>query len=907
MIGKTLSHYKVLEKIGQGGMGEVYRAEDTNLSREVAIKVLPEQFTQDPQRLARFEREAKLLASLNHPNIAAIYGFEEADDVRFLAMELVPGETLAERVAKGPVPVEEALEVCRQIAEGVEAAHEKGVIHRDLKPANVKVTPEGKVKILDFGLAKAFEAEVPVTDISQSPTLTEEMTRAGVILGTAAYMSPEQAKGEAVDKRADIFAFGCVLYELLTGKRTFSGKTITETLGAIIHKEPDWKALPNTTPWRIQELLRRCLTKDARDRLRHIATVRIEVKLALYEPTAESPTGAASAVQPRRRLWAMALGLVVLGAVVAGLAVWLLIQPSSPEQTSNRFVITPSPPARLTNGNGREVAISPDGEHLVYQANAGGENRLYLRSLNDFVDRAIPGTEGAHTMFFSPDSESMAFHTQGLLKKISLTGGSPITVCQAPTTWTSGAWGPDDTIIFNIGNSLHRVSASGGEPEPLVALNRDVTEVAHLSPQFLPGGESILYTLVVEGGTQYHLKTMSLETGEQRTVLENARQAQYLTTGHLIYEQPVTGSLMVVPFDPIGIEVTGDPVPVVQQVRYALTGAADFTISENGTLVYVPGGGPAAHKHRLVWVDLDGTETLVTQEEKDYRAPRISPDGKLVSLAIGDPASNQVWIYDLEAESISRFSFKEPRNGSQAWSPDGKWLVFQSGGLQEGGGVEGGMVRQPTDRSLPQERLTSTRDYAGRQMPNSWSSDGKFLAFTETSNNRLTGTFDIGILSMEGDGEPEYIVASPALECCPKFSPDGKWLAYVSNESGLNQVYVRPFPEPDVKWLISDEDEGGGQPVWSPDGKELFYRSGNKAMAVSIQTQSQTLTAGSPRVLFEGQYVSHSVPLGFQYWDISPDGKRFLMSKESTQEQEQSQINVVLNWFEELKRLVPTT
>jgi len=342
MIGKTLSHYKVLEKIGQGGMGEVYRAEDTNLSREVAIKVLPEQFTQDPQRLARFEREAKLLASLNHPNIAAIHSFEHSDEIHFLVLELVEGETLAERVAKGPVPVEEALEVCRQIAEGVEAAHEKGVIHRDLKPANVKVTPEGKVKILDFGLAKAFEAETPVTDISQSPTLTEEMTRAGVILGTAAYMSPEQAKGKPVDKRADIFAFGAVLYELLTGKRAFQGETITETLGAIIHKEPDWEALPGATPWRIRDLLRKCLTKDVHDRIDGIANVRIDMKLAIDEPTTVSPIGVGSAVQHTRQQWAMTGGLVALGAVITGLAVWFLIQPSSPEQRMNKFAITPS-------------------------------------------------------------------------------------------------------------------------------------------------------------------------------------------------------------------------------------------------------------------------------------------------------------------------------------------------------------------------------------------------------------------------------------------------------------------------------------------------------------------------------------------------------------------------------------
>ena len=393
MIGKTLSHYKVLEKIGQGGMGEVYRAEDTNLSREVAIKVLPEQFTQDPQRLARFEREAKLLASLNHPNIAAIYGLEEADGVRFLALELVEGETLAELVAKGPVPVEEALEVCRQIAEGVEAAHEKGVIHRDLKPANVKVTPEGKVKILDFGLAKAFEAETPAADISQSPTLTEEMTRAGVILGTAAYMSPEQTKGKPVDKKADVFAFGAVLYELLTGKRAFDGETITETIAKVLESEPNWDALPGTTPWRIQELLRRCLTKDVSDRLDGVGNVRTEIKLAMEEPSIVAPIGVSSAIQPVQQRWVLTVGLVV-GAVIASLAFWLLIQPSSPEQLLSRFVIRLSPPVVLLIGNSNGLAISPDGRHFVYRGVGEGGRQLYLRSLDDFVDKLIPGTEG---------------------------------------------------------------------------------------------------------------------------------------------------------------------------------------------------------------------------------------------------------------------------------------------------------------------------------------------------------------------------------------------------------------------------------------------------------------------------------------------------------------------------------
>jgi len=450
MIGKTLSHYKVIEKIGQGGMGEVYRAEDTNLSREVAIKVLPEQFTQDPQRLARFEREAKLLASLNHPNIAAIYGLEEADGVRFLALELVPGETLQERVAKGPLPVEEALEICRQIAEGVEAAHEKGVIHRDLKPANVKVTPEGKVKILDFGLAKAFEGETPVTDISQSPTLTEEMTRAGVILGTAAYMSPEQAKGEVVDKRADIFAFGCVLYELLTGKRTFDGKTITETLGAIIHKKPKWEALPESTPSIIQVLLRQCLQKDPNTRLRDIADFRTLSGATL------APIGTISTAQAS--LWKRAIPWSITAAVmvIAGWALWSPTVPTSKALT--KTVIATPDNAPLADTPLNEVAISPDGRKIVYTARVGGETQLYLRQLDDLGVTPLSGTEGGYAHFFSPDGESVGFFTSDAFEKVSLRGGVAIALSNWPGHGPKGSWGKARP---EVGSSpdLHRPEA----------------------------------------------------------------------------------------------------------------------------------------------------------------------------------------------------------------------------------------------------------------------------------------------------------------------------------------------------------------------------------------------------------------------------------------------------------------
>ncbi|MCZ6770210.1 MAG: protein kinase, partial [Acidobacteria bacterium] len=590
LVGRQLGCYKILSFIAAGGMGEVYRARDTQLDREVAIKVLPAEFTQDPERLARFQREAKLLAALNHPNIAAIYGLEESDGVRFLVLELVEGETLGERLVKGALPVEEALEVCRQIAEGVEAAHEKGVIHRDLKPANVKVTPEGKVKILDFGLAKAFEGETSVTDLSQSPTLTEEMTRAGVILGTAAYMSPEQAKGKPVDKRADIFAFGAVLYELLTGKRAFEGETIAETIAAVLKSEPEWGKLPIYTPWRIKELLDDSLQKEANDRLHDIADVRIQIKKALKEPVTASPTDVAGATQPGQQRWALTVGLVVLGAVVAGLAVWLLIQPSSPEQSLNRLLIRPSPPAVLACCNANEVAISPDGRQLVYMAVGEGGRQLYLRSLGDFLDRPIPGTANPSGMvFFSPDGKSIVFFTVDKLKKTSLAGGSPITLCNAPFGYRTGDWF-EDTIVFSAalesGQGLYRVSANGGEPERLATVNPDEGGLSYGLPDFLPDGKDLLFT--IRSNTGYQTALLSPETGERKVVLENARQARYLSTGHLIYEQGGTGNLMAAPFDLAALEVTGDSVQVVQGVRQTNT-LVDYAISRSGTLVYVPG------------------------------------------------------------------------------------------------------------------------------------------------------------------------------------------------------------------------------------------------------------------------------------------------------------------------------
>jgi len=886
MIGNTLSHYKIIEKLGQGGMGEVYRAEDTNLSREVAIKVLPEQFTKDPQRLARFEREAKLLASLNHPNIASIHSFEHSDEIHFLVLELVPGETLQERVAKGPVPVEEALEVCRQIAEGVEAAHEKGVIHRDLKPANVKVTPEGKVKILDFGLAKAFEDEIPAADISQSPTLTEEMTRVGVILGTAAYMSPEQAKGKPVDKRADVFAFGAVLYELLTGKRAFEGETITETIAKVLESEPKWELLPENTPWTIRKLLRRCLTKDILDRLDGIGNVRTEIKLALQEPATQSPTGVASAVQPRGQRWGMTVGLVVLALAVGGLVTWLLIQPSAPEQPLNRFVIRPSPPVFLASGNSKEVAISPDGRQLVYMGIGAGGRQLYLRSLDDFVDTPIPGTANPQgTVFFSPDGKSIGFFAEGKLKRTSLAGGSPITLCDAPLAPRTGDWFEDTIVLaatIDSGPGLYRVSANGGEPETLVTVNLDEGEERYVNPDFLPDGKNLLFSIRLNTGFQTAL--LSLETGERKVVLENARQARYLSTGHLVYEQSRTGNLMAAPFDLAALEVTGDSVPVVQGVRQTFPSYVDYALSDEGTLVYVPDSGGLG---TLVWVDREGQEERLAAEPRNYSDPRISPDGLHLVLTVNDTGGGDVWIYDLEREIPTRLTFDSALDHWPIWTPDSQRVVFDS--TREG--ANHNLFWKAADGTGPVQRLTTSPNSQGAY---SFSPDGKSLVHREVSTSP-----NLNVLSMEGEFPSQPLLGDEFALDAAAISPSGRFIAYASNESGQFEIYVRPFPNvDDGKWQISRD--GGIEPVWAPRGQELFYRSGGALEVVSIKTEP-TFAAGSPAVLFTGNYLTGPAT---QQYDITPDGQRFLMIKQ--EQTEGARINVVQNWFEELKRLVPT-
>jgi Tol biopolymer transport system component len=903
--GTRLGSYEVVAPIGAGGMGEVYKARDTKLGRDVAIKVLPANFVNDPERLSRFQREARMLAALNHPNIATIYGLEQCDGVTCLVMELVSGETLAERVKAGPLGIEETLKIAVQIAEALEAAHEKSIIHRDLKPANVKVTPEGKVKVLDFGLAKAFAADAADDDPSNSPTLSAAATMQGVILGTAAYMSPEQARGKACDKRTDIWAFGCVLYELLTGKRAFQGETTTEILAAVLRGEPDWQALPASTPAKIREVLGRCFQKDLRRRLHDAADARIEIEEALTAPAVAEPTAAVNGFRILgRQGLILSVGALLLVAAAASLAVWNL-KPSPSPQPVTRTVINLPPGQQLAGlENGPAVALSADGTHLAYVARRGDTQQLYLRAMDSLEARPIPDTEGAANPFFSPDGQWLGFFAGGKLKKVSVNGGAAVTVGDASLP-RGASWGSQAMIAFlpSTSGALQQVSEAGGAPQPLTRLDKG--EISQRWPEFLPGGKAVLFS-AASSNTNWisaQIAVQSIGAGERRDLIQGATHPRYASPGHLVYAQG--GNLMAVPFDPERLEVTGTAVSMVEGVLESpVSGAAQYSFSNTGSLVYVSGDIQSA-QNRLVWVSRTGAEQPLAAPMRTYQFPRISPDGRRVALGIAGQES-QTWLYDFSRETLTRFTFGGSVNQNAVWTPDGKRIAFQSN--REG---PSNIFWQSADGSGGLEKL-NTSEYI--QSPISWSPDGQLLAFIEITP---TTGYDIWVLRM-GDPSPgsgqvpsagsgqvrkaQPFLRTPFLESAPRFSPDGRWLAYVSDESGHREIYVLPYPGPGGKWQISTE--GGTEPVWNPKGRELFYRSGAKMMAVEITSQP-SLSVGKPKVLFEGLY--EPTPATLPYYDVSPDGQRFLMLKPSEQAQAApTQINVVLNWFEELKRRVPT-
>jgi len=913
--GRRLGPYEILAPIGAGGMGEVYQARDTKLGRDVAIKVLAANFVNDPQRLVRFQREARLLAALNHPNIATIYGLEQSDGVTCLVMELVPGQTLANRVKSGAVPVEEALQIAVQIAEALEAAHEKSIIHRDLKPTNVKVTPEGKVKVLDFGLAKAFAGDAENDDPSNSPTLSATATMQGVILGTAAYMSPEQARGKTCDKRADIWAFGCVLYELLTGKHTFRGETVTEILAAVLKEEPEWRALPASTPLKIRDLLGRCLQKDLRRRLHDAADARIEIEEALAAPANAEPAAAAKGIRMRWRenlVWGVA-SLLLAGFI--SMAVWKL-KPSStsPPQPVTRTVINLPPGQQLAGlESGPAMALSPDGTHLAYVARQSGNQQLYLRPMDSEEVKPIPGTEGAVNPFFSPDGQWVGFFAGGNLKKVSVSGGAAMTLAIAALA-RGASWGSQGMIAFSptTDGALQQVPDAGGTPQLLTRLGKG--DISQRWPEFLPGGKAVIFAASANTSNwaNAQVAVQSLGTGERRNLIQGGTNPRYAPSGHLVYSQG--GSLMAVPFDPQRLVVTGPPVAVVERVlQSSVIGVAQYSFSSTGSVVYVPGGIQSAQS-RLVWVSRNGAAQPLAAPVRPYRGPRLSPDGRRVVVAI-EEQETQIWLYDLSQETLTRLTFEGSANYNPVWTPDGKRIAFNSN--REG--VPVNLFWQLADGSGGLERLT-TNQYG--QAPMSWSPDGQVLAFIEI--NPTTGrdiwTLQMGDSSLRSGQAPsarsglvpstasgqgrkaQLFLRTPATESAPRFSPNGRWLAYTSDESGRFEIYVQPYPGPGGKWQISTE--GGTEPVWNPNGRELFYRSGDKIMAVGVMTQP-TFSVGKPKMLFEGPF--EPAPTTFPNYDVTPDGQRFLMLEPSEQGQAApTQINVVLNWFEELKQKVPT-
>jgi len=894
--------YRITEEIGRGGMGVVYQAEDTKLARKVAIKVLPEVFTADPERLARFEREARVLASLNHPNIASIYGVEEADGKRFLVLELVEGETLAERLGRGPLSLEETLEVCRQIAEGLEGAHGKGIIHRDLKPSNVKITPEGKIKILDFGLAKALHDQTSEIDISKSPTITADMTEPGVILGTAAYMSPEQATGRPVDKRADIWAFGCILFECLTGRRAFAGDTITETLGAILKEEPNWNVLPAATPWRAKDLLRRCLQKDPRQRLRDIGDARLEIEA----PTAY-PSEAVTAPRKFTLPWLAVLAAVI---VVASILIDRLVsgrsqRPPAPSVVTSTIKVEPG---HWLDGMRRAIeterptrtamAISSDGRFVVYSAieeNPGPQAKpqLYLRRMDQSEAKPITGTEGGINPFLSPDNRWVGFWVDAKLKKIPVEGGVAITLCDAPSIFGAN-WGRNNRVVFSdeASSGLSMVSAEGGKPETLTKPDPKREEKSHRLPFWLPNGKAVLFSVFRHGwDSQPWLALLRTDTREWGVLLQDAADARYVPTGHLVFLRQ--GTLMVVRFDLATLEIIGQPVALMDNVIQAFsetsinnTAAGQFGISDAGWLIYAAGGLVPERKNSLVWVDQRGVEQPVTALQFPFYCPRLSPDGQ--RIAYRTRRERQVWVYDLGTGTNSRLT-SEGAAAWQIWTPDGKRLLIA---WQKS--VALNLFWQPYDGSSPMERLT-TSEYDER--PGSWSSDGKTVALVEEHPD--TG-YDITLLDVRS-GRLTPFLNSQFREIYPEFSPDGRWIAYASDESKRFEVYVRSFPGPGMKHQISSE--GGVEPLWARNGKQLFYRWGDQVWVVDVRTDGGFATR-KPRLLFEKPGYDQSSPL--RVYDLSLDGQRFLMVKwEQRKPTPVTELTLVQNWFEELKRLLP--
>jgi serine/threonine-protein kinase len=864
----SIGHYRIISKLGEGGMGAVYRASDTKLGRDVALKVLPDSFIADADRTTRFAREAQVLASLNHPNIAAIYGVEE----RTLVLELVEGPTLAQRIAQGPIPLEEALPIAGEIAEALEYAHERGIIHRDLKPANVKVTAEGRVKVLDFGLAKALWSEPPATDPASSPTLTMRATMAGTIIGTAAYMSPEQAKGKPVDRRADIWAFGVVLYEMLAGQRAFEGDSAAELVGAVIHKEPDLGRIPP----KFRRLLGKCLEKDPKQRLKAIG----DWRLLLDEPTAVAAPSRARPTIGQWTGWAAAALLAVAAAWM-----WLRTPSESPRVVTRTSMILPT--------GARNPALSRDGKKLVYSAQGpGGRPILTLRMMDQLDGKPIAGTDAGVYPVFSPDGQWIAYlsvQNGYTLKKIPVTGGASLTISDELNGPPD--WGLDDTIVCSSSTGLMRVPAAGGAARPLTTINAKDGESYHTSPQILPGGQAVLFTITHGSPFQRsfdsaRIAVADLKTGAYRVLVNAGHHGRYVPTGHLVYSRGST--LFAVPFDVKRLKVTGPEAPVLDGVS-----EGQYTFSASSLLVFTAGGARASRPlSRLEWMDRQGVEQPLPEAPHSWVEIAVSPNGRLLAGSISESTSqaprSDIWIYDLERHTLTRLTF-EGSNFYPVWTRNGRWVTYSS--IRR---AKPGIYRVPADKSRQPEQLL-----AGEWVfPSSWTPDDKALLYTQSGGgkdqNWILPAADSGV-----ENKPRLLSRTSFSEEAPSVSPDGKWVAYDSDESGKYEIYVEPFPGPGGKIQISTQGARG--PVWSRNGRDLLYVNPDtmQLMAVDVTT-TPAFRAGQPKALFKltGASVEEAV------FDVTPDANRFLVGRV----QEGMAVTTfvtITNWFDDLRRRAP--
>jgi eukaryotic-like serine/threonine-protein kinase len=886
-VGDRLGPYEILTPIGAGGMGEVYRAKDTKLKRDVALKVLPAAFANDPERMARFQREAEVLAALNHPNIAAIYGIEQ----QALVMEFVEGETL-----KGPLPTATALSYARQIAEALEAAHEKGIVHRDLKPPNVKVTPAGVVKVLDFGLAKAMEQPADPGGSSISSTLTFPLSMPEVIMGTPAYMSPEQAQGSGTDRRADIWSFGAVLYEMLTGTRAFPGKSVSDTLVSVLKEEPDWSALPEDMPAPVRELLRRCLTKDRKRRLQAIGDARITIEDALSDASQESGTPVAASRS--RWHWAAVAAVLVVAVAAVGIAGYFLTRPAPPALTS-QFDLEPPPDTIFTNPYAAN-AISPDGRFLVYGAAAAASPAppLWLRPLDSLGARSLPGTESANFPFWSPDSKSIAFFAGGKLKRVDIAGGAPLLLCDAPIAGNGsvgGAWSRDGFILFGAPDGLRRVPASGGVPVLLTKADAAGGELGHGYPQFLPDGKRFLYFVQSGNPNTQGVYAASLDRPQDRVqILRTSAKAYYAPPvaghpGYLLWVREQ--SLLAQRFDAGNLRTEGDPAPLAEDIALNANRAA-FWGSDAGLLVYRNGVNYGNAK--LVWIGRDGKRLESAGPEDSYDSLRFSPEGKRVALGRHDQAGyGDIWLLELGRGVFTRFTFDPRDDRDPAWSPDGGQIAFSS---NRSGFFQ--LYRKDSAGAGQEEQLTSGLD---NKALSDWSRDGRYLLYTERAPRNGD---DIMALPLEGERKPIVVLQTSFNEGAGVFSPDGKWIAYQSDESGRDEVYVRAFSAAAAaaggKWQVSAQ--GGTRPRWRGDGKELFYLAqlnsarSARMMAAGIRITATGVETDAPRELFT---VFASPGIASAY-DITPDGQRFLV-EELTASARLAPLTVVTNWQARLK------